>query len=154
MHFLLWTKGPMKIPILTLWNVLMKICQILHVIFQTTSQLFFKFCLTLQCHEIYSSVLFYVKRCILCTKETNQSANFLDFLVLWSKFTKFLSFLTKNKFLFKFCTSLWYHETYFLHTFFSWNFIFSKVAYQSTNLVKFHLNSWKSELLHCGGFLS
>ena len=86
----------MKIPILTFSSVLMKICQIPHVIFQTTSQFFFKFCMTLQCHEICSFVLFQVKRCILCTKGTNQSANFLDFLVLRSKFTKFLSFLKQK----------------------------------------------------------
>ena len=86
----------MKIPILTFSSVLMKICQIPHVIFQITSQFFFKFCMTLQCHEIYSFVLFQVKHCILCTKGTNQSANFLDFLVLRSKFTKFLSFLKQK----------------------------------------------------------
>ena len=45
-------KDPMKIPILTLSSVLMKTCQIPHVIFQTASQFFFKFCVTLQCHEI------------------------------------------------------------------------------------------------------
>ena len=39
-----------------------------------------------------SPVLFKVERCILCAKGTNQSATFLDFLVLRSKFTKFLSF--------------------------------------------------------------
>ena len=38
-----------------------------------------------------SSILFKVKRCILCTQGTNQSASLLDFLVLESKFTKFLS---------------------------------------------------------------
>ena len=86
----------MKIPILILSSVLMKICQIPHVIFQTTSQFFFKFCMTLQCHEIYSPVLFYVKCCILCTEGTSQSVNFLDFLVLGSKFTKFLSFLKQK----------------------------------------------------------
>ena len=41
---------PMKVPILTLSNVLMKICQIPDVIFQTTSQFFYKFCMTLQCN--------------------------------------------------------------------------------------------------------
>ena len=65
------------IPILTLSSVLMKICQIPAVIFQTTSQFFFK-------------------RCIPSTKGTNQSTNFLDFLVLGSKFTKFLSFLKQK----------------------------------------------------------
>ena len=88
----------MKIPILTLSSVLMKICQIPHVIFQTTSQFFFKFCMTLQCHEIYlySLALFQVKCCILCTKGTNQSVNILDLLVLRSKFNKFLSFLKQK----------------------------------------------------------
>ena len=43
-----------------------------------------------------SSVLFEVKHFILCTKETNQNANFLDFLVLQSKFTKLLSFLKQK----------------------------------------------------------
>ena len=42
--------------------------------------------------EYNSSPLFEVKCCILCTKRTNQGADFLDFLVLRSKFTKFLSF--------------------------------------------------------------
>ena len=33
-------------------------------------------------------------------------------------------FETKNKFLFTFCTTLWYHEIYFFHTFFSLKFIY------------------------------
>ena len=41
--------------------------------------------------------VFKVKRCILCTKGTNQSANLLNFLVLGSKFTKFLLFLKQKK---------------------------------------------------------
>ena len=40
-----------KVPILSLPSALMKICHIPHVIFRTTSQFFFKFCITLQCHE-------------------------------------------------------------------------------------------------------
>ena len=86
-------KNPMKKPILTLSSVLMKICQIPHLIFQIRSQFFFKFCMTFHCHEIYPSVLFQVKRCIFGEKGTNQSANFLVFLVLGSKFTEFFSFL-------------------------------------------------------------
>ena len=38
-HFLIWTKGSHRS------------CRIPHAIFQTTSQFFFKFCITLQCHE-------------------------------------------------------------------------------------------------------
>ena len=41
--------------------------------------------------------VFKVKRCILCTKGTNQSANLLNFLVLGSKITKFLLFLKQKK---------------------------------------------------------
>ena len=40
--------------------------------------------------------------------------------------------------------------------FFSWSFIYilsTKGAYQSTNLVKFHLSSRKSEILHFDGLL-
>ena len=46
-------KYPMKVSVLTLSIILMKIWQIPHVIFQTTGQFFFKFCMTLQCHEMY-----------------------------------------------------------------------------------------------------
>ena len=38
-------------PILRLSIALVKICHIPHVIFQTTRQFFFKFRITLQCHE-------------------------------------------------------------------------------------------------------
>ena len=50
--FFFGQRDPMKIPILTLSSVLFRICQIPHVIFQTTCQLFFKFSMTLHCHEI------------------------------------------------------------------------------------------------------
>ena len=46
---------PIKVPISTLSNVLVKICQNFHVILQTTSQFFFKFCTTLPSR---SSVLY------------------------------------------------------------------------------------------------
>ena len=44
-------KDPIKVPILRLSSALVKIYHIPHVIFQTTSQLFFKFCITRRCHE-------------------------------------------------------------------------------------------------------
>ena len=49
--FYVGQKDPIKVPILTLSSALVKICQIPHVIVQTTSQFFFKFCITLECHE-------------------------------------------------------------------------------------------------------
>ena len=98
MHFILWTKGSHENTNFDIFKCSDEnFCQISYVIFETTSQFFFKFCLTLQCHEIYSSVLFYVKSCIICKKGTNQRANISDFLVLGSKFTKFLLFLKQKK---------------------------------------------------------
>ena len=44
-------KYPIKIPILGLSSALVNIYHILLVIFQTTSQFFFRFCITLKCHE-------------------------------------------------------------------------------------------------------
>ena len=48
MHILLWKKRSHQIPVLTLSSSLVKMCQIPRVIFQTTSQFFFKFCITLR----------------------------------------------------------------------------------------------------------
>ena len=105
--------------------------------------------MTLQCHEICSFVLFQVKRCILCTKGTNQSANFLDFLVLGSKFTKFLSFF-KQKIGFPSndtpLFSIMRHNSSVLFQL-KFYIVSKKVAYQSTSLVRFHLSSRKSEIL-------
>ena len=50
-NFLLWIKGSHQSHNLRLSSALVKICQILPFIFQTTSQFFYKFCITLQCHE-------------------------------------------------------------------------------------------------------
>ena len=44
-------KDPIKIQILRLPSALVKICLISHVIFRTINQFFFKFRITLQCHE-------------------------------------------------------------------------------------------------------
>ena len=52
-HFLLGIKVPHKSPNFEsqLSSALVKICQIPHVIFQTISKFFLKFCVTLYCHE-------------------------------------------------------------------------------------------------------
>ena len=56
----------MKIPILTLPSLLVKICQIPHVIFQTKSQFFFNVCMTPRCRERYctffrSNVIYFAR---------------------------------------------------------------------------------------------
>ena len=44
-------RSPYRSEIFRLLSVWVKIHQIFYVIFETTSQSFFKFCITLQCHE-------------------------------------------------------------------------------------------------------
>ena len=78
----------MKVPILRLLSVLVKICQIPHVIFQTTTQFSIKFCITLQRHEIQ----------LICTfLAQTYHFFFLDFQVLGSKFVKFLMSILKRQ---------------------------------------------------------
>ena len=50
-HFLPWTKASYQSSNFDTLSALVKICKIPHVIFQATSQFFFKFCITLQSHE-------------------------------------------------------------------------------------------------------
>ena len=49
--FILWTKRARQSEIFKLLSGWVKIHQIPYVIFKTTSQFFFKLCITLQCHE-------------------------------------------------------------------------------------------------------
>ena len=96
-----------------------------------------------------SSVLFWVKSYRLCTKGTNQSANFLEFLVFESKFTKFLAFLKQKISFSSNFAPLFSIMKQFLHIFSLKFYILStEGAYQSIKLVKLHLRSWKSKILH------
>ena len=58
LYFFIWKficfgqNKPIKVQIFRLATACMKINQILHVICQATTQFFFKFCITLQCHDI------------------------------------------------------------------------------------------------------
>ena len=101
-------KDPIKVPILTLSSALVKICQI--VIFQTTSQFFFKIRLTLQCHEL---------NCFLAqpiyTLVTRSQLK-LRFFRLSNARVKFcdvphVNFKTTSQFLFNFCVILHCHDT-------------------------------------------
>ena len=76
-------------------------------------------------------------------QRTNQSANFLGFLVLGSKFSKFLSLLKqKISFSSNFVPlfGIMRHNSSMLFSL-KLYILSAKVAYQSTNLVKFHLSS-------------
>ena len=54
-----------------------KICEVSHVNFKTTSQFLFNFCIILHCHDIHnSSVNFKVIHFLLWAKTSHQSSNF------------------------------------------------------------------------------
>ena len=72
-----------KVKIFRLATARIKMHLILHVIFGIKSQFFFRFYMTLQCHETNSSVLFHLNLHMLWTKRSNQSANFQNFDCLY-----------------------------------------------------------------------
>ena len=47
----IYQNEPIKVQIFRLMTACMKINQILNVIFETSSQFFFKYCITLQCND-------------------------------------------------------------------------------------------------------
>ena len=81
--------------------------------------------------------------------------NFLDFLVLRSKFAKFLSFLKQKIGISSNFSPLFIIMRHNSSVSFQLKFymLSAKGAYQSSNLVKFHLRGRKSEILHFGGLL-
>ena len=141
---------PMKRPIFTLSNVLVKIYQIPCVIFETTKSVFLQI---LHDSSLSLKITLLAK---LCTKGTNHSGNFGELSARIKIHQIFIFFERTNQFFFNFCITLsvsWYITPLY---FFSWIFI----SFQQkepikiyTNLVKFHLSSWESEILHFDGLL-
>ena len=130
MHFLLRQKDPMKILILTLLSVLMKICQMPHVIFQTTSQFFLQILQESSVSWNVTPLYFFKSNVVYFEQKAQSKCKFFRLSSALIKIHQILVlFETKNNFFFKFCTTLWHHETYFLHTFFSWNFIYFQQKY-------------------------
>ena len=72
-------KSPLKCPFLRLLNARVKICQIPHVNFETTSQFLFKFCIILIAMTHNSSVNFKLIHFLLWIKPSQQSPNFKTF---------------------------------------------------------------------------
>ena len=94
MHFLIWTKGSQESTSFGKFKCSDKKLPNSMCHFRTSFSSNFAWLFGVMKYN--SSVIFYVKHYILCTKGTNQSVNFLDFLVLGSKFTKFLLFLKEK----------------------------------------------------------
>ena len=83
----------------------MKICLMPHVIFQTTSQFFFKFCITSQCHEIKLLYTFLAQTFNNLVKTSplkcNSFSDFLSFFIVMTHNSsvnfKFIHFLLWTK---------------------------------------------------------
>ena len=103
----------------------MKICQIPHVIFQITSQFFFKFCIVLHCHERYILSTF-LGQTLHTLHERDQSKwKRLRYLSARIKIHQILViFETTKWFFFKFCITLDMSWDVTPVWFSSWNFIY------------------------------
>ena len=97
MHFLLWTKESHENTNFDTFKwIWWKFAKFLMSFSKPQVSFSWNFAWLFSIMKYNSPVLFKVERCILCAKGTNQSATFLDFLVLRSKFSKFLSFLKQR----------------------------------------------------------
>ena len=139
----------MKVPILRLSSALVKIFHFPHVIFQTTSQFFFKFCINLQCQE----------RQLLCTF-LGQILNTLNSRNQWKcKFFRLSSARVKiHQILVIFSpnfTSIFRVMGHNSSVLFQIKFyiLLTKGSYESKNLVKLYMSSRKSKILHFDGLL-
>ena len=117
-HFLLWAKGSHQSPNSDTFKCSSKNLPNSSCNFPNHKSVFASLFSFMKDNSLY---FFQIKRYILCTKGTNQSASFWDFQVLGSKFTKFLSFYERtNQFFSKFCVTI--NITPLYH--FSWSFIY------------------------------
>ena len=147
----------MKVPILTLSNVLMSICQIPHVIFQTISQLFFKFCILFSVIKDNSSVLFLVFGQMLNTFNKRDKSqwkfsriecsdqNSPNSCPFWNKKSLSLQILQHSFSIMRNNSSVLFQLKLYIFS--------AKEVYQSTKFGKFHLSSRKAEILHFDGLL-
>ena len=111
-HFLLWIKGSIKVPILRLSSALVKICKTPHIILQNTNQFYFKFCITLQRH-VKSLLCTFLGQTLYTLHKRNQSKyKFLWLLSARVKIHQILViFKTTNQLFFKFYITLQRHMT-------------------------------------------
>ena len=133
----------------------MEIYHIPYVIFQTTSPFFFKYCITLQCHERYLLRTFLLQTLKTPHKRNQRKKTFSEFSVLRLKFTKFLSFLKQQiSFSLNFASLLCVvrHNSSFISQL-KFYVLSTKGACQNTNLVNFYFSSRMSKTLHFDGLL-
>ena len=120
----------------------MKICQIGHVIFQTTSQLYFKFSITLllSCHEIYLFCTFLAQTLYTLVKSSPLKCNLLRLSSSRVKIRRILyvNSETTSQFLFRFFIMLQCHYLQFLCKLQLMHFLlWSKDSHENTNFDTF-----------------
>ena len=111
-HFILCIKGSNESP--NFENFVCSgenLCHFPYVIFQTTSQVFFKFCLTLQCHEIQLLCPFLVKALYTLVKSSALKWKFLRLSSSRVKIRQipYVNFERRSQFLFRFFIILQCH---------------------------------------------
>ena len=84
-----------KVNLLFTYYFSQHICQIPHVIFESTSHFSFKFWINLQCHQTYLLCTCLNSNIIYFGQRSQLKSNFLDFQVLESKFIKFFMTVLK-----------------------------------------------------------
>ena len=91
----------------------LKFCQIPHVILESTNQFFFKFCISLQCHQTKLLYTFLAQTLYTLFKRNLLKCKFLRLLRGLVKICQILhvNFETTSQFLFKFCIILHCHDT-------------------------------------------
>ena len=96
-------------------TALMKMNQILYVIFQTTSQFFFKYCITVQCHDAKLLCSFSAQHYIPWIKKYFK-VQISKFLSVPVRFTKFLMSFMKQQFIFQVCINhLYFFSSNVIH---------------------------------------
>ena len=75
----------------------LKFCQIPHVILESTNQFFFKFCISLQCHQTKLRYTFLAQTLYTLFKRNLLKCKFLRLWEVWSKFVKFFMSILKRQ---------------------------------------------------------
>ena len=111
--YTLFKRSPLKCKFLRFSSAWVKIRQIPHVIFESTSQFSFKCCINIQCHQAKLPILFLAQ--ILCTlfKRSPLKCKFLRFSSVQVKNRQIphVNFELSSQFLFKFCIYCHCHDT-------------------------------------------
>ena len=155
-HILLWIKGSQQSPNFETFKCSGEILSYSSCHFPNHKSVFLQILHHSSVLWKMTCLYFFWSNFIYFAQKESIKVEIWEFRVIRSKFTKFLSYLS-NKSVF---LQILHHSSVSRGItplyLFNWNFLYmswTKRTYQSTNLVKFHISSQKSEVLHFDGFL-